>query len=122
MPSTTVLSIILLAAAMLAGSPPEAEAGRFVATRAECRRACRGTFFMVACRGLGLSDPAAGLRCRARVIRVCRRFGPAATCQPSDDTTTTTTPPVATTSTTVQPFVPTTTTTLPSVVNNPAHP
>lgn len=122
MPSTKVLSVILLAAAVLAGSTPEAEAGRFIATRAACRDACAGSFYMVLCRALSRRDSAAGARCRTRVIRTCRRFGPAATCQPPDDTTTTTTPPVATTSTTVQPFVPTTTTTLPSVVNNPALP
>src|SRR5262249_22702618 len=67
-----------LAAAIVMLLVPHAQA--FVATKAECRRACRGSFLMLACRGLGLSDPSAGLRCRARVTRLCRRFGPAETC------------------------------------------
>jgi hypothetical protein len=125
------LAVLVLAAAMLAGSTPDAEARRFVATKAECRAECGAELLLAK---VVQRTPGMKARCRATfpgmcsvaaVMRKCLTLGPAIVCPPTPPVTTTTLPaPVVTTTTTstTQPYIPpTTTTTLPTVVN-PALP
>src|SRR5262245_59222100 len=105
---------------LLAGVTAPPVVARMVATKATCMTACRAQVNTV-CAELRRGK---FTRCKSKLVRQCRKFGPEAMCPAP--TTTTTMPPVTptlpggpTTSTTLSPVVPTTiartTTTLPPV-------